>query len=82
MAIKIDKETQAYLIGSIKRFFAEDLDSDIGDLKATRVLDFCLREIAPSVYNQAIVDAQAYFQQKTADLGGTRYEAEFGFWKK
>ena len=82
MAIKIDKQTQAYLVDSIKRFFAEDLDSDIGDLKAMRVLDFCLREIGPSVYNQAIVDAQAYFQQKATDLGGTRYEAEFGFWKK
>jgi uncharacterized protein (DUF2164 family) len=82
MAIKIDKETEAYLIGSIKRFFAEDLDSDIGDLKATRVLDFCRREIGPSVYNQAIVDAQSYFKQKAADLGGTRYEAEFGFWKR
>ena len=82
MTIKIDRQTESYLIDSIKRFFAEELDSDIGELKATRVLDFCIREIAPSVYNQAIADAQAYIQQKAADLGGTRYEAEFGFWKK
>ena len=70
------------MIASIKRFFAESLDDDIGDLKAARVLEFCVREIGPSIYNQAIADAQAYMQEKTADLGGSRYEAEFDYWKK
>jgi uncharacterized protein (DUF2164 family) len=81
VAIKLEEETERYLLGSIKRFFAEELEDDIGDLKAMRVLEFCLQEISPSVYNQAIADAQRYFQDKTADLGGVRYEAEFDFWK-
>jgi uncharacterized protein (DUF2164 family) len=70
------------MIASIKRFFAESLDDDIGDLKAARVLEFCVREIGPSIYNQAIADAQAHMQEKIADLGGVRYEAEFDYWKK
>jgi len=41
-----------------------------------------LREIGPSVYNQAIADAQTYVQEKVADLGGARYQAEFDYWKK
>ena len=82
MAITLEKKTEKYLIDSIKRFFATELDDEIGDLKATRVLDFCIKEIGPSIYNQAIADAQAYFQEKTADLGGERYEPEFYFWKK
>ena len=82
MAIKLDKTTEKYLVDSIKRFFAEELDDAIGDLKATRVLDFCIKEIGPSIYNQAIADAQAYMQEKTSDLGGERYEPEFYFWKK
>ena len=82
MAIKLEKQAERYLVDSIKRFFAEDLDDDIGDLKAMRVLDFCIKEIGPSIYNQAIADAQAYFQEKTSDLGGERYEPEFFFWKK
>lgn len=82
MAIKLEKETEKYLVGSIKRFFAEDMDDEIGDLKATRFLDFCIREIGPSIYNQAISDAQSYFQEKASDLGGARFEAEFDFWKK
>lgn len=82
MAIELDKDTEKYLIESIQRFFAEDMDEDIGDLKAVRVLDFCIQEIAPSVYNQAIADAQTFFTEKALDLGGVRYEPEFDFWKK
>ena len=82
MSIKMQKEVEKYLIGSIKRFFTEKMDDDIGDLKASLVLDFCVREIGPSIYNQAIADAQAYFQDKASDLGGVRYEAEFDYWKK
>jgi uncharacterized protein (DUF2164 family) len=82
MAINLEKETEKYLVDSIKRFFAEDMDDEIVDLKATRILEFCTREIGPSIYNQAIADAQAYFQEKASDLGGARYEAEFDFWKK
>ncbi len=82
MQATLAKDTEKYLIGSIKRFFAENMDDEIGDLKAALVLEFCLREIGPSIYNKAIADAQAYFQEKAADLGGARFEAEFDFWKK
>jgi uncharacterized protein (DUF2164 family) len=56
------------------------MDQEIGDLKADLLLDYFLKEIAPTVYNQAITDAQAYFQVKAADLEGVCYEAEFGYW--
>lgn len=80
--MKLAPETETYLLGSIKRFFSEEMDDDIGDLKAMRVLDFCVREIGPSVYNQAIADAQTYFSEKVVDLSGVHYEPEYGFWKK
>ncbi len=80
--MKLDQDTEKYVIGSIKRFFMEELDEDIGDLKAGLVLAFFVREIGPSVYNQAIADAQTYFEEKTADLTGVRYEPEFDFWKR
>jgi len=82
MSIKLQKDTEAYLLGSITPFVAENLDAEIGDLKAALFLEFCVREIGPSVYNQAIADAQDYMQEKAADLGGNRYEAEFDYWKK
>jgi uncharacterized protein (DUF2164 family) len=82
MAIKIHADTTKHLINSIQRFFAENMDDEIGDLKAQLLLDFVIREIGPSIYNQAIADAQVYFHDKVEDLGGVKYEAEFDYWKK
>ena len=80
MAIELSPDTIKQLQASIKRYFAEQLDQDIGDLKAGLLLDFCLKEIGPSIYNQAITDARAYFQERVADLEGVCYEKEFTYW--
>lgn len=82
MTIKLDSRAQEYLLGSIRQFFAEELDSDIGDLKARLVLDFFVREVGPSVYNQAIADAQESLERAVSDLPGVRYEPEFDYWRK
>jgi uncharacterized protein (DUF2164 family) len=82
MAIKLPKETEKRLIASIKRYFVENMDDDIGDLKAMLFLEFCLKEIGPSIYNQAVTDAQAWMQEKLTDLDGSCHEAEFGYWDK
>jgi len=47
MAIKLDKDVEQRLIGSIQRYCAEHLDEEVGDLKARLLLDFCLRESGP-----------------------------------
>jgi uncharacterized protein (DUF2164 family) len=54
MTIKLDQQAEEYLLKSIRQFFKEELDGEIGDLKARSVLEFCVREIGASVYNQAI----------------------------
>lgn len=81
MAITLQPDTAQQLRESIKRYVAENLDQDIGDLKATMLLDFCLKEIGPSIYNRAIFDAQRYFETKVVDLEGSCYEPEFQYWK-
>ncbi len=80
--MKLDPDTEKYLLESIKRFFADELETDIGDLKATRVLDYFTAEVGPSIYNQAIVDAQTYFSDKIADLAGVHFEPEFDYWRR
>lgn len=82
MTIKLKPKTEEELTKSIKRFFDEELSDDIGDLKARLVLDFFVREIGPSVYNQAIADAQQTLEAAVSDLSGVRYEPEFDYWKK
>jgi len=78
MAIKLSAETRKRLLASIKRYTAENLDEEIGDLKAGLLLDFCLKEIGPPIYNQAIADAQAYFADRVADIEGVCHEQESG----
>lgn len=82
MTIKLDPQTEEYLVGSVQRFFLEELEEDIGILKAGLVLEFFVREIGPSVYNQAIADAQESLERAVSDLSGARFEPEFDYWKK
>jgi uncharacterized protein (DUF2164 family) len=81
MAITLPPDTRAKLIVSLKRYAAEHLDEESGDLKATLFLDFCLAEVGAVVYNRAISDAQAYFQERTTDLDGVCHQPEFTYWK-
>jgi uncharacterized protein (DUF2164 family) len=80
MAITFSKESEDRMIESIKRFFAEAMDEEIGDLKASLLLEFCRKEIGPTIYNRAVSDAQSHLQDKVADMDGSCYEPEFGYW--
>jgi uncharacterized protein (DUF2164 family) len=84
VAIELPKEAKRELIASIKRYCRErmELDEEVGDLKAELLLDFCLREICPTVYNRAIRDAQAYFHDRVADLEGSCFEPEQMYWEQ
>ena len=64
-------------IAAIQQYFADNMDEPIGDLKAGLLLDFILTELGPTVYNQAIADARAFFEERTSDLGAICYHDEF-----
>jgi len=80
MAITLNPDVKKQALTSIKHYVSQNLDQDIGDLQAGLLLDYFLRELAPSVYNQAIQDAQRYFQERASDLEGVCFEREFGYW--
>ena len=78
MAIELPDDTTAELIASIRRYFLEERDEEIGELQASFLLEFVLKEIGPSIYNQAVVDAQAVLRDRVAELDVTLNEPEFG----
>lgn len=80
--MRLDKERRAALLPSLRRYAEEELEIEIGDLKATLLLDYILEEIGPTIYNEAIQDAKAFFFDKIEDLDGTCYEAELPYWEK
>ncbi len=80
MAITLAPESKRLALASIQRYFAENWDQEIGDLKAGLLLDYVLAEIGPAIYNKAIGDAQVWFRDRVADLEGACYEKEFTYW--
>jgi uncharacterized protein (DUF2164 family) len=76
-ASRLPKETLERMADSLQRYWGANFDEDIGDLKTTLLLQFILDEIAPSVYNLAIRDAQTYLQEKISDLEVNYYCEEF-----
>lgn len=80
MPITLAPEVAARLRTSIQRFAAEHLGEEIGDLKASLLLEFCLTEVGAVVYNHAIADAQKYFQDRVTDLEAVCYQPEFSYW--
>jgi len=78
-ARRLPKETLERMADSLQRYWRENFDEDIGDLKTSLLLQFILDEIAPSIYNLAIHDAQTYLQEKISDLEVNHYCEEFSY---
>ncbi len=76
MTIELEKDVRDRLILSIKQFFLDELDQDIGDLKASLVLNFVLKNIAPSIYNGAVHDVQLRMQEIVSEIDSTCFEPE------
>jgi len=70
----------ARLKPSVQRFFADELEMDLGEMQASLVVTYVLKEIGPLVYNQAIRDAEQFISQRVADLEASCYEKEFTYW--
>ena len=82
MSIELPKETTDALQLSIKRYFLEQWDQEVGDLKAKLLLDFVLKEIGPSLYNQGVADAQARITEMASELDAVCHEPEMHYWEK
>jgi uncharacterized protein (DUF2164 family) len=82
MDLKLPKDLEQRLTGSTRRFLTENFGEDVGDLKASLFLKFCMVEIAPTVYNRAIADARSFMQEKVLDLENVCFAHEEGYWAK
>jgi uncharacterized protein (DUF2164 family) len=80
VTIELSREKRDEAITSLKKYFEEELQEPLGDLKAGLLLDFFVEDIGPAIYNQAIGDAQTRMQQRVADLDGELYSDEFQYW--
>jgi uncharacterized protein (DUF2164 family) len=65
---EMSEEMKLAAMERIKAYFADELDLDIGDLKARFVLDFFVEEIGQSLYNEGVRSTQEFFQKRMDDL--------------
>ncbi len=80
MSISFSKEREKRALAAIKRYVLENFEEELGDLRAALFLDFVLKTIGPTIYNQAIGDAQAFLLKSAGDLETSCYEPEIDFW--
>jgi uncharacterized protein (DUF2164 family) len=76
-AITVPDDARKQAVAALRGYFADHLDEEIGELKAGLLLDFILAELGPTIYNQAIADARAFFEERAGDLAAVCYREEF-----
>ena len=82
MPVALPPEARTQALASLRRFCADELETDLSDIQLRALLEFVLKEIGPSVYNGAIADAQAFLRDRLGDLEATCYAPEFTYWPK
>jgi len=66
--LKLSKEKRADMISSIKKYFLNEREEEIGDLSAGLLLDFITEELAPEFYNIGVADSYRYMNERCEDL--------------
>jgi uncharacterized protein (DUF2164 family) len=66
----IDDEKRKMMLSSIKKYFWEEREEDLGDLAAAIILDFFTEKLAPAFYNQGVEDSYKYMTDRVEDLLG------------
>ncbi|MFT5163964.1 MAG: hypothetical protein ACI9FJ_002561 [Alteromonadaceae bacterium] len=56
--IKLSPQQKNAIVNKIQRYFARELDQDIGDFDAEFLLDFFSENVGGYYYNQGLYDAQ------------------------
>ena len=82
MAIELTKQEIADIVPSLQRYFREEMDEELSELRAKLLLAYLLKEIAPYAYNRGVRDAEKYFRAKVEDLPATCFEDELTYWVK
>ncbi|KZM47429.1 DUF2164 domain-containing protein [Labrenzia sp. OB1] len=74
--LKLEKDARTRLASQIQRFLDEELDVEIGNMDADRLIDFLSTSLGARFYNLGLKDAQALFARKADDINDEIYDLE------
>jgi len=76
MQIRLSDERRERLIDVMRKFWMEELDEELSEFRARRILEILIREIGAPVYNQAVQDARKLMLERLAEIEGDLLEPE------
>ena len=82
MPVELSDPAKKQATASLQRYCTEELDIELTGIQAAMLLNFIMKEIAPTAYNAGVAAAEAFLRDRVADLEGTCYEPEFAYWPK
>jgi uncharacterized protein (DUF2164 family) len=74
--MKLDTDSRARLAEQIKRFLDRELDVEIGNMDAERLIDFLLPSLGARFYNLGLKEAQTLIARKADDINDEIYALE------
>lgn len=74
--VEISRDEIEKIVSKIKRYFADELEQDIGAFEAEFLINFFEKEIGPYFYNKGLSDAHTVFSEKTEEISYLLQELE------
>jgi uncharacterized protein (DUF2164 family) len=65
---KLTSEERKGMISSIKTYFKNEREEELGDLASSLLLDFIIEELAVEFYNRGVHDSYQYMNERIEDL--------------
>jgi len=82
MELQLSKEDMAEILGSLKRFFREEVEFEMTELQSKLLLSYFLKELAPIAYNKGVADAEAFLRSRLEDVSSSCFEQPLTYWSK
>ncbi len=82
MPLELTQEETEQVVPSLQRYFREEFEQELSEMRARFLLEYFQKEIAPLAYNRGVQDAERYFRSKTEDLTGICYEDPLTYWTR
>jgi uncharacterized protein (DUF2164 family) len=82
MTLELTAEDRKQAQSSLVRFCDQELDIELSQIQAARLLDFIVKELGPSFHNAALTDAQTFVRDRLAEMESSLTEPTFTYWPK
>ncbi len=77
MRIQLSDERKADILRKLGEMYDDhEFDESLSEFRAKQLLNFFVKRLGPSVYNQAIQDARGFMMERLEDLDASFYEKD------